>query len=226
MTQKSHVLAAALMRLHHRDVTDTVRDDARATIYEEARQSLLPRCRHLLERHPSPTARDAEDLVSDALVAILFAASRARCVAQTDAAVIAYLQQAITRDWLDERRRDSGQHEGPYVDVDAARCIDGLYASVPFPPDRRRALHRVYAAALAEVPPAFGKTWRLVVHEGHTTESAGAVLGVARSTISNRCAKVRQHLQPRLASFLPTTRTRDQRGTAGRTEDLRWSPTR
>ena len=131
MTHKTHPLAQALQMLHRSQVTDAVRHDARVTIYQEARRDLLPRCRQLLERHPSPTARDADDLVSDALVVILFGASPARCAASTDAGVIAYLQQAITRDWLDERRRDSGQSEGPFVDVDAARCIDGLYASVP-----------------------------------------------------------------------------------------------
>lgn len=83
-----------------------------------------------------------------------------------------------------------------------------------------------YAAALADVPAVFRATWELVVHEGHTTESAGVMLGVARSTVSNRCAKVRRHLQPHLEGFLPVTRTRDPRWTAGRTDDAGRSPTR
>jgi len=226
MTHKTHPLAQVLQMLHRSQATDAVRYDARVTIYQEARRDLLPRCRQLLERHPSPTARDADDLASDALVAILFAASHARRVASTDAGVVAYLQQAITRDWLDERRRDSGQSEGPFVDRDAARCIEGLYVSVPYPSHLRRALLHAYAAALAEVPPAFRTTWRLVVHDGHSTQSAGDALGVARSTVSNRCAKVRQHLQPRLELFLPVARTRDARWTAERTHNAGRSPTR
>lgn len=225
-TYTTHTLAHTLQLLHRREGTDAVRHAARVTLYQAVRRDLLPHCRQLLERHPSPTARDADDLVSDALVALLFPASAARCVARTDAEVIAYLQQTITRDWLDERRRDSDRSEGPFVETDAARCIHGLYTALPYPPHQRRALQTEYTAALTEVPPEFRTTWHLVVHDGHTTQSVGDALGIARSTVSNRCAKVRLHLQQRLASFLPMTRTRDPRWTADRTDDRGPSRTR
>ena len=224
MPTKTHALADALQIVQRRDATDVARNVARVTLYQNVRRDLLPRCRQLLDRHASPTARDADDLISDALVATLFAGSPARCLAGTDAAVIAYLQQTITRDWLDERRRDSEQSEGPFVDADAARCVDGLYTTVPYPCERRRAFHHAYTAALADVPAAFRETWVLVVHEGHTTESAGNTLGVARSTVSNRCAKVRRHLQPFLVAFLPEKRAYSPLERASRRADAAPSP--